>query len=190
MLANVLIEGNPSPADFEHAEPLLIDAMKTFKSDPRILYAVGLVRALQKKDAESIALFRKVVAASPRSIPALNNLAMLLADIPADRPEALKLIDQAIKFAGNDARLLDTKGAILVYSGRSGEAVPLLEQATREPDADPRHHFHLALAYRDQGKLDDAKRQLQTALDRELASQILTHTDKQLLSELRTALSL
>ena len=79
---------------------------------------------------------------------------MLLADIPVERPEALKLINQAIDFAGEDAALLDTKGAILLYSGRSAEAVPLLELATREPTADPRHHFHLALAYRDQGKID------------------------------------
>lgn len=190
MLSNVLIEGKPTPADFAVAEPLLGEGIKRFESDPRLLYGLGLVRVMQKRDAESIELFRKVVAARPKSIPALNNLAMLLADIPAERPEALKLIDQAIDFAGQDASLLDTKGAILLYSGRSAEAISILELATREPTADPRHHFHLAVAYRDQGRLDEAKVQLKTALDRELVSQVLTHTDQQLLSELRSSLKL
>jgi cellulose synthase operon protein C len=190
LLASVLIEGKPSAAEFESAEPLFKAGLEKFESDPRLLYGLGLVRVMQKRDADSIVLFRKVVAASPRSIPALNNLAMLLADIPSERPEALRLIDQAIDFAGQDAALLDTKGAILLYSGRSAEAVALLELATRESTADPRHHFHLALAYRDQGRIDEAKLQLKTALDRELVSQVLTNTDQQLLSELRSSLKM
>jgi tetratricopeptide (TPR) repeat protein len=116
LLASVLIEGKPTPAHFEAAEPMFRAAIKTYESDPRLLYALGLVRVMQKRDADSITLFRRVVAASPRSIPALNNLAMLLADIPLERPEALKLIDQAIDFAGEDASLtvrplLSTRGA-------------------------------------------------------------------------------
>jgi tetratricopeptide (TPR) repeat protein len=190
LAANVLIEGKPKDADFQSAEPLFQAGLKKFESDARLLYGLGLVRVMQRRDADSISLFRKVVAASPRSIPALNNLAMLLADIPAERPEALKLIDQAIDFAGQDAALLDTKGAILLYSGRSAEAVGILEQATREPAADPRHHFHLAVAYRDQGRIDEAKQQLKTALERELISQVLTNTDQQLLTELRSSLKL
>jgi tetratricopeptide (TPR) repeat protein len=190
LLSSVLIEGKPTPADFQAAEPFFKEGLTKFESDARLLYGLGLVRVMQKRDADSIALFRKVVAASPRSIPALNNLAMLLADIPAERPEALKLIDQAIDFAGEDAALLDTKGAILLYSGRSAEAVSLLEIAARDATADPRHHFHLALAYRDQGRIEEAKTHLKTALDRELVSQVLTNTDKQLLSELRSSLKL
>ena len=165
-------------------------ALKKFGKDSRITYAIALVRVMQQKNADSVVLFRKVVAASPRSVPALNNLAMLLADAPADRPEALTLIDQAIEVAGNDPRLMDTKGAILLYCGRASEAVPLLELATRDPNSDPQHHFHLALAYRDQGKIEEAKNQLQTALYRQLVSQMLTNTDQQLLGELRQALRL
>jgi hypothetical protein len=38
--------------------------------------------------------------------------------------------------------------------------------------------------------MEDAKKQLQTALDRELISQVLTNTDQQLLSELRSSLKM
>src|SRR5262249_41903499 len=141
-------------------------------------------------DAEAVALYRRIVQIYPRSVPALNNLAMILAERPADRAEALRLIDDAINIAGKDPGLLDTKGAILVYAGRSREAVPFLESAIREAEADPRHHFHLALAYRDQGKTEEARSQLRTALDRQLGAQILTPTDQRLLGDLRTALQL
>lgn len=189
-LANILVEGKPTAEDFQAAEVILSEGLKRFESDARMLNAVGMVRLLQKRDADAVALFRKVVAASPQSVSALNNLAMLLAENPNDRAEALKLIDKAIAIAGEDSSLLDTKGAILLYSGRSADAVPILESATRDAGADPRHHFHLALAYRDLGKLEGAKQQLETALSRDLATMVLTNMDVQLLAELRTALKL
>jgi Flp pilus assembly protein TadD len=169
---------------------LLNAALSQHPQDVRLLYGVALVRVLQKREAEAIALLRKVVTINPRSVPALNNLAMMLGDIPAQRSEALRLIDQALEIGGRNPSLLDTKGAILIYSGRAREAIPLLEQAAGDPQTDPRHHFHLALAYRDVGRLEDARRYLQRALDRQLTSQVLTSTDLRLLEELRRALAL
>jgi Flp pilus assembly protein TadD len=121
-------------------------------------------------------------------VAALNNLAMLLAERPADRAEALRLVDLAIEIVGKDPGLLDTKGAILVYSSRPAEALPLLLSATRGESADPRHHLHLAVAYRDLGQLDEAKAQLKIALDRNLDRQLLMPTDQRLLAEMRAQL--
>ena len=36
---------------------------------------------------------------------------------------------------------------ILVFQKKPDEAVPLLEEAAAMPRADPRYHFHLAVAY-------------------------------------------
>jgi tetratricopeptide (TPR) repeat protein len=155
-----------------------------------LLYSVALLRIIQGKKSDSIELFRTVIKQNPRFLPALNNLAMMLAESPAAHDEALKFIDQAIEIAGMEAHLLDTKGAILVYSGRSREATPLLESSIRGSQADPRHHFHLAVAYRDQGQTEKAKEQLRIALDRQLVSQVLTTTDLKLLGELRAAFEL
>jgi tetratricopeptide (TPR) repeat protein len=189
-LASALVEGSPTPRDFRRAEPILAAALKKFDNDANLIYVVALARLIEGKSAASIELFRKTVKLNPRSIAAINNLAILLAESPADQAEALQLIDQALKIAGKDAALLDTKGAILIYCGRSREAVPLLESATRDPQADPRHHFHLAVAYRDQGKTEEAKAQLKTALDRQLGSLVLSIADQKLLNDLRTALQL
>src|SRR5262245_27222173 len=188
VLATTLVEAKATASDFERAEPTIAVALEKFRQDVRLLYAIALVRVVQGRDTESIGLFRRVVEINPRFVPALNNLAMLLAERPNSRDEALRLIDEALAIAGKDPGLLDTKGAILLYSGRSREAVPLLESATRESQADPRHHFHLAVAYRDQGKTDEAKAQLKTALDRQLGTQVLTPTDQKLLGDLRAAL--
>jgi tetratricopeptide (TPR) repeat protein len=189
-LAGTLVEGSPTAADFERAEPMLTAAHQKHETDARLSYALGLVRLVQGKTQESTELFRKTVAANPKFVPALNNLAMMLAESSTDRAEALRLIDQAIEIAGKMPELLDTKGAILLYGGRSGEAAPLLEIAARDSTADPRHFFHLAVAYHDQGKKAEAKTQLQKALDRKLVSQVLTATDQRLLNDLRASLSL
>jgi tetratricopeptide (TPR) repeat protein len=189
-LATALVGASPTELDFRRAEPILAAALKKFDTDLRLLYAVSLVRVIQGKEADAVALFRNVVKVNPRFVPALNNLAMMLAERPADRAEALQLIDRAIEIAGKDPGLLDTKGTILVYSGRTREAMPVLELATRGSKVDPRHNFHLALAYRDQGKTEEAKAQLKTALNGNLGSLILTPTDRKLLSDLRAAFQL
>lgn len=190
VLAAALVENPASASQWQQADGLLAAALTQHPQDVRLLYSVALVRVLQHREAEAIALLQRVVAMNPRSVAALNNLAVLLGDIPAQREEALRLIDRALEIAGRSPALLDTKGAILIYSGRAAEAIPLLEQAARDPQADPRHQFHLALAYREVGKLDDARRLLQRALDRQLTAQVLTSTDLRLLEELRRAMGL
>lgn len=190
VLAQLLVEGRAVRRDFEQAEPILAAALLKFGQDKDLLYSAALVRTVAEQHAQAVALYRRVLAIDSRHVPSLNNLAMILGENPAQRAEALRLIDNAIEIAGEDAGLLDTKGAILVYSGRSEEAVPLLELAARDAEADPRHHFHLALAYCDQGRADAAKSQLKSALDRQLVGQILTATDQKLLVELRAAMQL
>jgi tetratricopeptide (TPR) repeat protein len=184
VLAAALVEGQASAADFERAEPLLAKSLIRFDSNANLLYAVALIRILQNSNDDAISLLRRVVVASPRNVPALNNLALLLSERTGDREEALRLIDEAIKVAGPAPGLLDTKGSILVYAGRSAEAIEPLLSATRTADADPRHHFHLALAYRDTGRVADAKKHMQIAIDRQLTSQVLTATDRDLLTQL------
>jgi uncharacterized protein HemY len=129
-----------------------------------------------------------VLKQQPKSIPVLNNLAMILAEIPAQRDEALKLIDRAIAIAGQQPGLLDTKGAILVYQGQPAKAVLLLEAAAREASHDSRHRFHLAAAYHGLGQTAKAKEQLTAAIGQQLEKQVLTTTDRRLLADLKASL--
>ncbi|MCU0879923.1 MAG: hypothetical protein MUF06_19305, partial [Pirellulaceae bacterium] len=189
VLATALTESKPTPADMARAEPILTAALQEHEKDLGLKYAASLVRLIQGEHEAAESLYREILAVNPKFVPALNNLAMLLAERPTARAEALELISQAIEIAGPDAGLQDTKGAILVYSQRAAEAVPLLEAATRAADADPRHHLHLALAYESLNQVEPAKAHLKIALDRQLESQLLMPLDRQLLAELQASLA-
>jgi predicted Zn-dependent protease len=189
VLATALTESKPTPADMARAEPILTAALQEHEKDLGLKYAASLVKLIQGDYEAAEKLYREILAGNPKFVPALNNLAMLLAEKPTARGEALELISQAIEITGPDAGLQDTKGAILVYSQRAAEALSLLEAATRAPDADPRHHLHLALAYESLGQIEPARKHLQTAVDRQLESQLLMPLDRQLLAELQAALA-
>jgi tetratricopeptide (TPR) repeat protein len=191
VIAAVLVDNAPTPQDFQRAEPILVRALAQFGSEEKLLHAVGVLRIMQGRYDESRELFEKVHAINPKNVPAINNLAQLKGEDedPAKRQEALKLIDMAIDISGAEADLLDTKGAILVYDGRSEQAVSLLEAAARSAGSDPRHSFHLAVAYHHTNRPLEARTQLQSALDRQLESQVLTPTDRRLLDELKNTLT-
>src|SRR4029078_9321645 len=113
------------------------------------LYGVGMLRVLEDRYSDAMGLLKQVIKLNPRHVPALNNLAMLLAETEETRKEGLALVERAIAHRGHQPTLLDTKGTILLWSGKTQDAVTLLEAAARGSATDPRHSFHLALAYRE-----------------------------------------
>ncbi|MCD4726618.1 MAG: tetratricopeptide repeat protein, partial [Pirellulales bacterium] len=129
-------------------------------------------------------LFRRVLTLKPTDVATLNNLATLLAEQPGKRQEALEYIDRAIRIVGPQSGLLDTKGMILVFDDKPDEAVPLLEEAAATPQADPRYHFHLAVAYDRIGEAEKARAALLAARKGNLTRQVLTPLDRQMLADL------
>ncbi len=125
---------------------------------------------------------------APKNVVAINNLATLLSEQPGKAKESLQYIEQAIELAGQQPGLLDTKAMILVFEGKAAEAVPLLETAASIPDADPRYHFHLAVAYDLLGQADKARQALKAADDGVLTRQVLTAADQKMLADLRRKL--
>jgi tetratricopeptide (TPR) repeat protein len=188
MLAFVLIEIKSHGEYDAIADAFLRSALERHSKDAKLLYAIATLRAVQSRYDEAIGLYRAVLELEPRNIPALNNLAMLLAESPDRRTEALTLIDRAIDIAGQQPGLLDTKGAILVYQGQAQQALILLEAAAREAGQDARHRFHLAAAYRGVGNLTLARQQLQAAIDQNLEKEVLTPTDLRIFTDLKAAL--
>ncbi|MEX2175678.1 MAG: tetratricopeptide repeat protein [Pirellulaceae bacterium] len=188
VLASLLLEGGAKPEHMELAEPLLAVAMKKFPEDSDLLYGVGMLRVLEDRYPEAIELLGQVIELAPRHVSALNNLAVLVAETPDRRPEALELVERAIDLRGQQPTLLDTKGTILITSGRSTDALSLLEAAARGTKSDPRHKFHLALAYNDAGTSERARQQFETAMKQNLEKQILTPSDKKQIERLKTDL--
>jgi tetratricopeptide (TPR) repeat protein len=188
VLALVLAEVNVKDQVDSDVDRFLANELKKHPRDGRLLYAVATLRAVQGRYEESIEQYRSLVKVEPRNVAALNNLAMMLAEVPESRAESLQLINKAIEIAGQQPGLLDTKGTILVYQGESQKALYLLEAAAREAGTDARHRFHLAAAYHGVGEAAKAKQQLLSAIDMNLEEQVLTPTDRRLLSDLKAAL--
>jgi Flp pilus assembly protein TadD len=189
VLTSILLEAGGKQEHMELAEGMLAAALKKFPEDADLLYGLGMLRTLADRYPEAIGLLRKVVSLNPRHVPALNNLAVLVAETPDQREEALQLVEQAIELRGQQPTLLDTKGTILVFGGRSSEAITLLEAAARGVNSDPRHKFHLAMAYHDVGATERSRDQLENALKQSLEKQILTPTDRKSLDRLRASLA-
>ncbi len=97
-------------------------------------------------DAETS--FRKALALRPGYSLAINNLAYLYAEEFADSPgklaEGLRLVGQVLSSAPHDARFLDTKGWLLHKSGRSREALPVLEEALQYDPQNDTLRDHIA----------------------------------------------
>jgi tetratricopeptide (TPR) repeat protein len=113
-----------------------------------LVVSLAILRGLQGRYDEAEALYRKAIAADPRDVVALNNLAWLLTlrDADARGAEALELIERAIAVAGAQPALLDTRAVVLLTLQKVDPAIRDLEQAiAAEPEA--AKYFHLARAH-------------------------------------------
>lgn len=187
-LCTVVALGHPSVQERRAAESLVETALQAHPKDALLLLGAATMRLMAGETDKAITLLRQVLKISPGNLQALNNLAMLLADRPGDVEEALNCVDRAIAQKGLDPELLDTKGWILLQQKRPQEAADLFREAVAMPPGDPRHQFHLALAYRDQGKFKEARQTLARAHDNNLASAKLSPDEQSVLAELEAAL--
>ena len=184
VLAMILVSGRAEDEHLRVAEPILAKASHEFPGDPGFLLAMANVRVVQRRIDEATALYEEVLRLKPKDVVAMNNLATLLSEQSGKVEEALRYIDQAIKIAGQNAALLDTKGMALVHGDRPGDAIGLLRQAAATPDVDPRYHFHLAIALQRAGQTEEARTAFATATNSDLSRELLTETDQRLLDEL------
>jgi tetratricopeptide (TPR) repeat protein len=103
------------------------------------------LRVLQGRYAEAETLYRQVLAKDPRALTALNNLAWLLSAKQHRHDEALRLLDRAVREAGEQPELLDTRAVVYLALDEPGLARKDLEQAIQEAPT-PAMYFHLAQA--------------------------------------------
>jgi Tfp pilus assembly protein PilF len=138
------------------------------KSNPRSVTGLILLAGVESSEADAIADYRIVLEIDGRNVPALNNLAYMMAS--SDPDGALKYGQQAMELAPESAMVQDTLGWIYYRKGIYATAVKYLESAvSKEPS--PRRQFHLALSYMKTGDQNRGRQLLQTALakDRNLA---------------------
>lgn len=122
---------------------------------------------------EAIARYERILEIDPDSALAANNLAALIADhqiAPERLQYALELTE---RLRGSDNPLyLDTVGWVNYRAGNLDEAIALLERAVRSAsgaeslqNALPQLRYHLGMAYFQAEETDQARRELQAAVD-------------------------
>jgi len=188
-LAAALMAGGPTEDELREAEPLLEKSLAEHADEPALIWGAGNLRLAQGRLPDAIRLFEQLIKLRPNHFLALNNLAALLCEVPERRDEALKYVDQALRIAGPEPNLLDTKGTVLLRQGKPEEAKPLLEQALdASSDPDPRFHLHLAEACFRLGQTERALALLNDAREKGLDQKLLTPGDQQALADLQASL--
>jgi tetratricopeptide (TPR) repeat protein len=92
---------------------------------------------------EAATQFKEALRRAPVSWILYNNLAFANAERGKDLPEAISLINEALKHWPKDPNYLDTKGWILFKQGKNTEATSVLEQASRLAPNDKEIAKHL-----------------------------------------------
>jgi tetratricopeptide (TPR) repeat protein len=148
------VEAKLKMADFQIAEGKLDDARRTLASintavAGKISVEIRLAMMEERPGGNpQVALehYRKVLAADPNNIEALNNLAFHLSNDNKEFAEALKIAQQAKELAPNSPFVDDTIGWIYYNKGLYESAVKYLDAAfSRQPNA--RRAYHLSMAY-------------------------------------------
>ncbi len=98
----------------------------------------------------------------PHDAVALNNLAWVYQQKGED-DKAQSLARQAYVLSPGP-QTADTLGWILTTSGKAVDGIPLLRQASVENATDPRILYHYAVALKDTGNKDEARKQLETVI--------------------------
>jgi tetratricopeptide (TPR) repeat protein len=129
--------------------------------------ALTLADALARagRNAEAKKRYEGIVKLHPENFTALNNLAYLLADTGGDLDEALRLAQQALAKAPNQAAFMDTVGYIYLKKGLGDSAVQTFTSLVRKNPHVPAYRYHLGMALLAKGDKLAAKKALQAALD-------------------------
>jgi Tfp pilus assembly protein PilF len=187
-LISFMLTRKLSEADRSLAEGFLDKTLQAHPQDGRLLQAMGTLRLLQGRRADAIKYLRETLALDPRNLDALNNLALLLSEEPSTQEESVRFIDRALAIAGASPELLDSKGWILLKQQKLAEAAAMFLEALSLPPGDPRHRFHLAVAYHLQGKRTEARESLAAARENKLPVELLSPEERDQLAKLEAEL--
>jgi len=97
---------------------------------------LAMIAAGRGDTVRAIALYEELIASYPEDHISRNNIAVLLAEIPDRREEALRYVDEAIAIKPQAASYVDTRATVLLALGRLEEAEAAARQAVEMSDGD------------------------------------------------------
>jgi cellulose synthase operon protein C len=144
------------------ATKLLADWIDLHPDDATVTEQLADVSIADSKLDDAVKYLTLLLKQKPHSAMALNNLAWVYQQ-QGDDARAAPLARQAYVLSPG-GQTADTLGWILTTSGNAGDGVALLRQANAEIASDPRILFHYAVALKDTGKREAARKALETVV--------------------------
>jgi Flp pilus assembly protein TadD len=120
---------------------------------------LGVIQAKAGDVDQAIASYRRAAELDDAAFEPRNNLAELLS-LRGDLHGALVAAQEAYAIAGNHPYVMDTLGWLYLRKGLVDRSISLLEDACAAAPDLPDAQLHLALAYREAGRTDSARRLL------------------------------
>ena len=114
--------------------------------------------------ADAIAQYERLEQDDPANrVVVLNNLAWLYQRVGSDK--AVPTAEKAYALAPNSAEVTDTLGWVLLSSGDKTRGLDLLRSAAAMAPTSPEIRYHFAVALNQNGRLQEARRELQDILN-------------------------
>jgi len=145
------------------AEAVLKARLEADSPNARVRSALASNYLGQKKYADAIAEYTRLIESRPGDSSALNNLAWLYQH-RGELAEARQLAQRAFAVSPRDPHIDDTLGWILLEQGEAAQATTYLSAANLSAPRDPNIQYHLAAALYRAGRSADAEALLKTLL--------------------------
>ena len=162
-VCSTIVQGKIGQEQMERLSRTMQSAMKHFGRPIPLLMTLADVYRGRARYADAGDLDCEIIEKDNDNTIALNNLAALLAQQGTKLDEALKLINQAIKIAGPQGQLLDSRASVYIALGETDKALADLTNALAEGES-AEWVFHQAQAYEQAGRHEEAAAAMEKAL--------------------------
>ncbi len=144
------------------------------KNDPvstEAISALAILLEMVGRPAESAELYQRLLELEPENLIAINNLAWIMSEYNSQYQQAMELAQKGLKLAPNYMDLIETRGVIYYRLGELNKAIQDLTRCVElYPDSASQSvaaNFHLARAFAELGKKNEALKYLNQALSLE-----------------------
>jgi Flp pilus assembly protein TadD len=123
------------------------------------------------KQAQARPMYERVLKLQPDQPVALNNLAYVMAESGGDLNQALTLAQRARQKMPDNADIADTLGWIYIKKNLSDNAIGIYRDLIVKRPESSTFRYHLAMALYQRGDKPQARKELQSALERKPSPQ-------------------